>query len=171
MAHKADAEKDMTLPLLAVGPSDVARLLRELQALDEYLHQAGLKRDHEVKLPRTSRMLDELAGVNELNLLQATARKRAAAFLQDTREHAPVITISFAADPSSAFTGKVVGWLRQNVHPLLLLRIGLQPNIAAGCTVRTANRYYDFSLRSHFKQQRTLLLEKLREASGPETQS
>lgn len=168
MAHKPAAEHELVLPLLVVAPSDVARLMRELEALDEYLHQAGLKKEGEVKLPRTSRTLDEFAGSNELDLAHATARKRAMVFLQYVHDRAPVITMSFAVDPSSAFVGKIIAWLRQNIHPMLLLRIGLQPNIAAGCTVRTTNNYYDFSLRQHFKAQRELLLEKIRTASEPE---
>lgn len=168
MAHSTAGEHGLSLPLLAVGPGDVARLQRELEALDDYLHQAGLKHEHEPKLPRTSKMLDEFASANELDLLHAAARKQAASFLRDVQTHAPVMTMSFAVDPSSAFTAKVTAWLRQNIHPLLLLRVGLQPNIAAGCTVRTANRYFDFSLRRHFKDQREVLLTKLREASQPE---
>ena len=166
MAHKEDGEKQLQLPLLVVGPSEVARLLRELEALDEYLHQASLKKESEVKLPRVSRMLDDFVGENELDLLHATARKRAAAFLRTVQADAPIVTISFAVDPSSAFVGKITAWLRQNIHPMLLLRIGLQPNIAAGCTVRTTNRYYDFSLRSHFKEQRDVLLQKIRAAGA-----
>jgi len=166
MAHKAEGERQLQLPLLVVGPSDVARLLREIEALDEYLHQASLKKEHEVKLPRVSRMLEELATGNELDLQHANARKLATDFLQSVQSSSPVITLSFAVDPSSAFVGKITVWLRQNIHPLLLLRIGLQPSIAAGCTVRTTNRYYDFSLRSHFKEQREILLQKLRAAGA-----
>ena len=166
MAHKEEPEKQLQLPLLVVGPNDVARLLRELEALDEYLHQAGLKKENDVKLPRVSRMLDDFVDTNDLELLHASARKRAAAFLQTVHADAPVMTISFAVDPSSAFVGKVIAWLRQNIHPMLLLRIGLQPSIAAGCTVRTTNRYYDFSLRSHFKEQRDVLLQKIRAAGA-----
>lgn len=166
MAHKEDP--GLSLPLLVVSPGDVARLGRELESLDDYLHQAELRsRDKAAaKLPRTSRMLDDFASANQLNLLQAADRQRAQAFLQQTLQTAPVLVMSFASDPSSAFTGKVIAWLRQNIDARLLLKIGLQPSIAAGCTLRTANNYYDFSLRQYFAGQRPLLVEKLKAAGG-----
>ncbi|HET7320707.1 MAG TPA: hypothetical protein VFI84_03950 [Candidatus Saccharimonadales bacterium] len=164
MAHEPAG---LSLPLLVISPSDVSRLARELEGLNDYLHQAGLRKGGEaVKLPRTSRMLDELATANGLSFLQAGDREKAAAFLSETAKSSPVVTMSFAAEPSSAFLAKVVTWLRQNIHPSLLLRVGLQPTIAAGFTLRTTNKYFDFSLRQHFDEQRPLLIEKLRSAGG-----
>lgn len=155
----------LVLPLLVISPSDVSRLARELDALNDYMHQAGLRKAGEtVKLPRTSRLLDELATQNNLNFLQTDDREKAGAFLQQISEHSPVVTMSFAAEPSSAFLAKVITWLRQNIHTSLLLRVGLQPTIAAGFTLRTANKQFDFSLRKHFDEQRPLLIEKLRSA-------
>ena len=72
-----------------------------------------------------------------------------------------MIHISFAADPSAAFTDKIVAWFRENIHPFVLIQVGLQPTIAAGCVVRTANHSFDFSLRQHFTKQRQLLIDKL----------
>lgn len=167
MAHEPAAAR-LKLPLLVVGPSDVLRLKRELESLDDYLHQASLRHGGPApKLPRTSRLLDDLASSNELNLLQAADRQRAIAYLKEVADSAPVVTMSFGADPSSAFVSKLIAWLRQNIDPGLLLTIGLQPTIGAGCTLRTANHYYDFSLRQHFTAQRQLLIDKLH-AAAPE---
>ncbi|HEX7368435.1 MAG TPA: hypothetical protein VF261_02155 [Candidatus Saccharimonadales bacterium] len=153
------------LPNLVVGPGDVSRLHRELEALDEYLRQASLRggedKADEVRLPKLSRSLDELAGLNKLDLLDEGQRDQAKQFLQALLKHAPVVHVSFAADPSSAFMDKIITWFRQNVHPRLLVRVGLQPTIAAGCVLRTPNHYYDFSLRQHFVHQKSLLLQKL----------
>lgn len=163
----------LTLPTLVAGPTDVARLQRELASLDDYLHQAALRgrgRPSDPKLPKTSRLLDELASFNKLNFLQPADRQRAAAWLEGLKQAAPVVTISFATDPSSAFMVKLVTWLRQNIHPQLLVRTGLQPTIAAGCTLRTPNHYYDFSLRQRFSDKRALLIDRLqaeKAAEGP----
>ncbi|HET9174666.1 MAG TPA: hypothetical protein VFN56_05330 [Candidatus Saccharimonadales bacterium] len=161
MAH--EAQKQWHLPLLVVGPADVLRLTRELEALDEYLHQASLRKggDEAAKLPRTSRALDDFALTNDLNMLHADDRKQGKEFLMSVEGHSPVVTMSFAVDPSSAFIGKIITWLRQNVHPQLLLRVGLQPTIGAGCTLRTANHYFDFSLRQHFETQKQVLIDQL----------
>ena len=91
-------------------------------------------------------------------------------FLKKVQEEAPAIHMSFAADPSSGFTAKIVGWLRANIHPLTLLQIGLQPTIAAGCVVRTTNHVFDLSLRSKFAAQQQLLIDTLNK-SGLATQT
>jgi len=159
----APKARELTLPFLVVSPGDVARLKREVEALNDYLHQAGLRKggDETPKLPRTSRLLDELAGANKLELLSSASREQVIEYLGYLSEHAPVIAISFASDPSSAFTVKIVTWLRQNIHPELLVKVGLQPTIAAGCTLRTANHFYDLSLRKSFADNQHMLLEAL----------
>ncbi|HSX36840.1 MAG TPA: hypothetical protein VLG13_01835 [Patescibacteria group bacterium] len=164
MAH----EKQLQLPLLVVSPTDLSRLKREVEALDEYMRQAAVRKGGEqlAKLPRTSRMLDEFAAANELSLLHGELRKQALEFLGTLQTEAPVLNMSFARDPSSAFEAKIIAWLRQNIHPTVLLRVGLQPTMAAGCTLRTPNHYFDFSLRAHFAEQHQLLVEKLQKAGS-----
>ncbi|HVC36484.1 MAG TPA: hypothetical protein VNE40_03540 [Candidatus Dormibacteraeota bacterium] len=161
MEHDPSIE-NFKLPSLAASPADIQRLKRETESLDEYLAQAALRNSEQnsSKLPKTSRLLDELAQINSLNLLQTNSRQQLLAFLESVGQ-APVLHISFATDPSSAFLNKIVIWLRQNIHPFVLVRIGLQPSIAAGCIVRTPNHYYDFSLRQHFTKQRSLLIQSL----------
>jgi len=155
MAHEtAKAQKPMMLPTLVFGLPEVHRLQRELEALEQYLAQAALRnKDSAPVLPHTSRLLEALATENRLNLLQPETRIQLRAFLKLVVDSAPMVHISFAADPSSAFTAKVVAWLRSNIHPLALLQLGLQPNIAAGCIVRTTNKTFDFSLRERLKTQ------------------
>jgi F0F1-type ATP synthase delta subunit len=94
---------------------------------------------------------------NALQLLDATDRARAAEFLEKVASDAPVVHISFATDPSPAFMTKIVTWLRQNIHPQLLVQIGLQPSIAAGCVVRTESKVFDFSMRQFLVEKRDLL--------------
>jgi F0F1-type ATP synthase delta subunit len=55
-------------------------------------------------------------------------------------------------------------WLRQNIDSQVLVQVGLQPAIAAGCVVRTRNRQFDLSLGQNFKRQRAVLAEQLRGA-------
>lgn len=157
----------LSLPSLVVGPTDVMRLRRELESLVDFMRQAELREGGtgSVKLPKTSRMLDAFTELNKLNLLQAADRKAAAEFLTELGTRAPSLHISFAIDPSAAFVDKMIVWLRHNIHPQLLLRIGLQPTIAAGCVVRTPNHYYDFSLRRRFVEKRPVLIEKLESIS------
>ena len=173
MAHEAPKihhAQQLVLPATVTGLTDVTRLQRESETLDEYLRQASLRKGgHATELPKIPVMLDDIATVNHLNLLQAADRQKLADFLQQLQTKAPVIHMSFAAEPSSEFTGKIVTWLRQNIHPMVLVQVGLQPSIAAGCTLRTTNKVFDFSLRQHFVQNRQLLVDALAKlAAAPE---
>jgi F0F1-type ATP synthase delta subunit len=159
---QADQTSDLKLPILVFGIVEVRRLERELEALEDFIRQSSIREPgKQPALPRLSRLLDGLATDNNLNLLQPADRQKLVQFLQETEHHAPSIHISFATDPSSAFTAKVVAWLRGNIHPNMLLDIGLQPNIAAGCVVRSTNKLFDMSLRQRFADAHNLLIESL----------
>lgn len=143
-----------TLTPLITSPSDLKRARRELEALDDFLHQAGLRQGGKsVKLPQISRVLEELTSDSGLNLLKKTDRDRLAKFIALLIEKAPVLHMSFASEPSGAFMSKLIVWLRANIHPQVVVNVGLQPSIAAGCIVRTANRQFDFSLRQSLDAQ------------------
>lgn len=161
-------QQKMTLPTLVFGMVEVRRLARELESLDEFLRAMAVRRQTKFEMPRVSRMLDALARENHLDLLKGAHRTTIAEFLKDIISSAPTIHMSFAADPSSAFTAKIVGWLRAHAHPYALLDIGLQPNIAAGCVVRTTNKVFDLSLRRHFAEHRDILTQSLRSTSAQE---
>lgn len=157
------AEKQFTgLPLLIVGPVEIGRLNRELEMIDNVLLQQGLQ-NQPLQLPQITKTMDAMVGLNKLDLLDAAHRQRAKEFLRVLHEKAPVLHMSFSADPSAAFIEKVLAWLRQNVHPLVLLTIGLQPNIGAGCIMRGTNKYFDFSLGHRLQESREVLMQKLSE--------
>ncbi len=162
---------DFQLPALVVGVADVMRLRRELDALYDYLHQEALRQvdPSQLKMPKTSRLLDELARANGVNLLKRDDFERTAAALERIQAEAPQIHVAFSTDPSSAFVGRVVDWLRKNVQPGILVQVGVQPTVAAGCVVRTTNKQFDLSLKQHFKAARPLLVEKLSVDEGVAT--
>lgn len=159
MEHKAGV---FILPVGIVTPVDVNRLIREIQVLDEFLRQAAIRQPgSNMKLPRTSRLLDDLLNSNKLNVLLEVDRRRLEQFMVAVKNHAPVLHMSFSADPSPLFTQKLVTWLRQKIHPLALVQVGLQTNIGAGCILRTTNKEFDFSLRKHLEKQKQLLADQL----------
>lgn len=155
--------KILTLPQSIIGRTDVGRLVREAKELDDFLEQAAIRQSgSSLKLPKTSRLMDELVQSNKLNPLVKADRRHVMTFLQETYKQAPVLHMSFNADPSPRFLLRLISWLRQEIHPLVLLETGLQPSLGAGCIVRTSNKVFDFSLRERFKHQRGLLLEQLK---------
>lgn len=172
MASATTAAAPAILTPLLVSPSDLKRARREVETLDEFLHQAGLRQGGKaVKLPATSRVLVEMADESKLNLLKKTDRDRLLKFLAILAQKAPVIHMSFASEPSAAFMNKLVVWLRENIHPQLVVSVGLQPSIAAGCVVRTNSTQYDFSLRQALEQQTDVFIAGLKDGMAiPETQ-
>jgi hypothetical protein len=153
---------ELTLPLQVTSPVDVGRLQRELESIDGTLMQAALRKDgSESIIPKTTTLMDQILQLNKLNLATSSHRKRLMDFLVHTKARAPVLHMSFSADPSTTFIDRLLTWLRQEIQPNVLVTIGLQPNIGAGCIVRSTNKYFDFSLRQDFASKRGLLLEKL----------
>jgi hypothetical protein len=154
----------MALPITVVSLIDLGRLQRELAAVEVFLEQAAARAaGQSLSLPRLTHNLDATAQANKLNLLVEADRQKLTAFLTKVRDKAPVMHISFASDPSAAFLQKIVSWFRTTIHPLVILQVGLQPTIAAGCVLRTSNKYFDLSLRRHFAANRKLLVEKIGE--------
>lgn len=162
MAHEpvVTTKGHFALPSSVAGPADVNRLLRDAEDLDEYLRQAAIRKGGDaMRLPKIPEMLEDVSTANGLNLLQETDRQLVIGFLKNVQLKSPVVHVSFAAEPSAAFTAKIVQWMRQNIHPLLLVQIGLQPSIAAGCTVRTTNKVFDMSLRASLLRSRQVLVD------------
>ena len=164
-----EATPRLGLSSLLMSPSDLSHVRRELSALDEYLRAQALRQAGTPmpRLPKLSRMLDELAEINKLNLLHEDVRARLGEFIDVIMQQAPVLHLSFASDPSSGTLQKIVVWLRHNIDPNALVHVGLQPGIVAGCTLRTTNRYFDFSLRKHLQEQRPFLLDALTPRAQP----
>jgi len=163
MEPNSQPKARIQLPVQVVGLVDINRLIREVEGLDDFLMQAAIRMPgSNMKLPRTSRIFDEFVAVNHFNMLQTADRRAVASFLQTIKLQTPVLHMSFASDPTAAFTVKLVMWLRTNIHPYLLLQIGLEPRIAAGCIVRTPNKQFDFSLRRHFISRRDQLISVLK---------
>lgn len=162
MEHNSKANI-LTLPIMAVGRIDIGRLLREVDAVHEFMEQSALRlAGTQPNLPKNSRLFEELVAQNKLNMLVADDRDRLRAFLESVRAKAPVLHVSFSADPSPRFLQSFMTYLRSEIHPLVLLQVGLQPNIGAGCVVRTNNKYFDFSLRERFKARHEVLINTLR---------
>lgn len=170
MAPNAENRK-LVLPIGVVSPTDVARLVREIDGLDEFFRQAEIRQGGQnQEPPRYSRLMDELVTTNELNLLQSDHRGYLVGLLKSLADSAPVMHISFSADPPGPYVQKIVAWLRQQISPVLLVSVGLQPNIGAGCVVRTTNKSFDFSLRKFFDNKHDFFIKKLHEAVATDLQ-
>lgn len=162
MAHEAEVPTGLVLPTLVFGVAAVHQLQRELEKLEEFMRQQEVRQPGtQGLLPKMSRTLDALAAENHCNLLKQEDRDKLIAFIKHVAAHAPTLNVSFASDPSAVFTVRLVEWLRTNIDPLVLVQVGLQPSIAAGCIVRARNKVFDFSLRHRLDEQKNVLLKAL----------
>jgi F0F1-type ATP synthase delta subunit len=151
---------ELKLPLSVVSQVDVARLLRELNSLNDFFIAAAARQSGTpMQPPPLSRLLDGLARDNNCNLLNEADRQKLQSALNLIIGKAPLLHISFAAEPSSKALERILTWFRTNIHPQLLLQVGLQPTIAAGCVLRTPNKIFDMSLRSYIKTQEPYLVQ------------
>ena len=163
------SDNKLELPIAVVSPTDVARLTRELENLDEFFRQSAIRQGGELQsAPRYSRLLDEVVVANNLNLLQQSDRENLMGSFKNLSKTAPVMHVSFSVDPPGPYVQKIVFWFRQNIRGDILVRVGLQPNIGAGCVVRTTNKSFDFSLKKFFDSKHDFFMKKLHEVVKPE---
>ncbi|MBA3757472.1 hypothetical protein H0X09_01240 [Candidatus Saccharibacteria bacterium] len=157
---------ELKLPLSVISQVDVARLLRELNGLEDFfIGLAARKPGTPMQPPRLSRLLEQIAVDNQHNLLEESSRGDLSAKLGEILNKAPLLHISFAAEPSGRALESILIWLRQNIHPQVLLAVGLQPTIAAGCVLRTPNRLFDMSMRNHLKAQEPYMVQLIQGAA------
>lgn len=165
MAPKTEPAKRgaeiLVLPSTIVSRVDVTRLAREVESMVGYLEQKSHNPDSKLMQPPTTDSLKAMVRANDLDMAETKDRQRLYSFLTALKTDAPRIHMSFAVEAPVDFTAKLVDWLRSEIHPLILLDIGLQPSIAAGCIIRTTNKIIDCSMRQHLQAKRPDLLKRL----------
>lgn len=157
------------LPTAVTGLVDLGRLIRELEAVEDAMQGQHLRTEQDedaIPLPKLSGLLERVAEDNHLDLSQQHQRASLIEFLKLLRREAPRVHMSFSANPSAEFLLKLVDWLRAQIHPHVLVAVGLQPGIGAGCVLRTENRYFDMSLGKRFGGSRELLMKRLNEVAA-----
>ena len=153
------AHEQFKLPLSAVGKAELRRLSLEIDRLDDYFVKAAAsKKDEAEAAPKGTHLLDEIARINGVNLLEASQRKKLAEAIAAIIKEAPALHISFAAEPSPQAIERLLAWFRDAVHPQALLQIGLQPTIAAGCILRTPNKIFDLSINASLLKDQNYLM-------------
>lgn len=151
--------EQLKLPAIVIGQSDIARLQRELNGLNDFFTSARARQTGiSMQLPKLTRILNQLAHENGINLLEEPDRQKLSAALTALYEHAPSLHISFASEPSPKAMETLVLWVRANIHPHALILVGLQPSVAAGCFLRTPNKVFDLSLRTTLKKSEPYLI-------------
>ena len=166
-----EPSRQFMLPVSVVSPTDIARLKREVDSIDDFFRQSEIRAGGEptATMPQMSKLMDQVVAANQLNLLQETDRQWIVDSLTGLDKKAPVFHISFSVDPPGSHVQKIVAWLRESIDPAALVTVGLQPNIGAGCVVRTTNKIFDMSLREFFSSKRSFFVKKLHVAIADPT--
>jgi len=113
-------------------------------------------------LPEVSSALAQLIKDNDIKVT-TTSLKELKTWLAELKQSAPVLRLTFTSDPENAIITRIVKWFREQSGKEVLVRIGVQPTIAAGCIVHTPSHQYDFSLRNYLLQNTALFSEILNE--------
>lgn len=148
------------LPPALIGRADVARLEREVEAIDNDFETQKVRdhRDEEhYAIPNMSRGLTDFLTTNKVNITDAKERTSLKERLRVLKDKAPVVHVTFAVDADAEFLQELVNWMRTEIHPQSLLSVGLQPSLVGGMYMRTPNHVHDFSLREVLAEKRDIL--------------
>lgn len=166
-APQAPVNIPLKLPIGLISRVDIARLLRELNGLEDFFIAANARAGGTpIEPPRVTRMLNTLAEENQANLLDGSKRAELTAKLTQINEQAPQAHISFASEPTPRALEQLTAWFRSSIHPQMLLQVGLQPSIATGCVLRTPNKFFDMSLRAYLVKQEPYLVQLIKGATS-----
>ena len=163
------SRSDLALPSSLATRSDLQRVIAEIERIDNSLNSAQIH--EQIGHPAddsltTSRQLADFLQINDIDIKNGEDRSR---LLHDARHlkiTAPVIHVTFATSADNDELTKIVDWVRQSVHPMAVLTVGLQPSLIGGVYIRTTNKVFDFSVRSQLANGRHIIKQELEALSG-----
>jgi hypothetical protein len=161
---------EYVLPPALIGRADLARLVREIENIDAELEaqraRARSTGETGYHLPMSSQGLSDFLELNEVDIADDQTRMKLKEGMRRLKDHAPVMHLTFAVDADPEFLGKLVAWLRQEIHPQALISVGLQPSLVGGVYVRTPNHIHDYSIRSLLATKRDIMVHELESLTG-----
>lgn len=160
--ERRNIHKQFVLPNSVVTLNDVSKMIFDLEKIDDFFLQVKVRRaGSNITLPKLSPSMEDVLRENGLNLLQETDRQKLKFILMTIKTKSPIVHMSFSETPNQKFLEKLISWLRLNISDILVLQIGIQPNIGAGFTLRTNNKFFDFSLRQYLYKHKNILVNEL----------
>jgi F0F1-type ATP synthase delta subunit len=156
--------KPLTFPPALVGRSDLSRLLRELEALDNELESQKARSHGKTDgyhIPNMSRALNDFLEINKIDIANDHVRMDIRSQMRKLKDHAPVVHMTFATETDPESMQKIVDWIRKELHPQALISVGLQPSLVGGVYIRTPNHVHDLSIRAHMRDSREVIVKAL----------
>lgn len=155
------AKPPVSLPESIATKQDFMHVYRELQTFVDKQTQNSIRGKQDQSIEASTRLKD-LALKNDIKLQDLAKCKGLLTSMEDIKESAPGVHLSFAVEPDEDILKKLALWFRQNSNSNVLIQVGLQPSIAAGVILRTPNKSFDFSLRTRLRENRDKLIEVLK---------
>lgn len=159
-----EAATPYIFPAALIGRSDLARLVREIETIDNDLEAQRVRNrgtQGGYSMPTMSRSMTDFLEQNAIDISNDRARMEFKEHLRALKDKAPVIHMTFAVEADPEFLQKLTAWIRQEVHPQALLSVGLQPSLVGGVYMRTPNHVHDFSLKALLKGKRDVMINEL----------
>lgn len=165
MSHATAHE--FKLPPTLISRVDVSRLGREVESVDNELEsqkvrsQAKGEKKVDYHMPATSQALSDFLELNTVDMTKGQERAKLKHDLAVFKDKAPIIHMTFASQADSESLQKLVAWIRAEIHPQALISVGLQPALVGGVYIRTPNKVFDFSLKQHLHDKRSIIVNQL----------
>jgi hypothetical protein len=161
--------KDFTLPDSVVTKRDLYRLLKELETVDGKMIEADVRIKANIHDDQPIGMTDQLMQFiqqNDLSLQDGHERSEILKQVRLLKDKVAVFSVTLAQPVNNEHLMQLIGWLRNSIHPQVVLAVGLQPSLVSGAYVRTANQVFDFSFKSALERNRSGLLKELSSLGG-----
>jgi hypothetical protein len=154
------------LPATLIGKSELAQLIREVEAIDLDLETQKARGATSYQIPAISAMLNDFLTLNKVDIIDPKHRLLFRKQLNIVKKKAPVIHLTFAskADPQSL--QELVYWIRVNIYPVALVSVGLQPGLIGGVYIRTPNHVIDLSIRGLLQNKTDVIVKDLQGLIG-----
>ena len=160
---------DFVLPPNVVTHVDVARLVREVESVDNEMTASMVRSKAgagEAPVPALSSQLSQFLEQNKLGLENSKVRTDLVQQLRQLKDKVPVLNMTFSVTADAESLQKLVAWVRESVHPQAIISVGIQPALVAGVYLRTPNHVHDLSLRHMLDGSHGLLVEQLETLRG-----
>jgi hypothetical protein len=135
------------LPSSIYSPDHLRFCVDELKAYAAALEER--ERGSQVELPELS--VESLDLFGEIKGADSNRSDVVNALVSEMERHlegAPSVTLTLAAPTPHGLKKELVGWLRQNTSPEVMVEFLVNPDIGGGMTLRTTNKVFDFSFRT-----------------------
>ena len=164
MSEAIQSYTEFVLPTNIVSKTDVSRLVKEFERIDNALTTAAVRQKAgggETERPAMSEQLASFLDKNAVNLENTTERTSFVKQLRLLKDKAPIVHMTFAVVADAESLQQLALWYRESIHPQTVIDVHIQPALVAGVYLRTPNHIHDLSLRAKLHGQHDALVQEL----------